>query len=70
MTNHLVLAIRVAFNWSRKYVLSLLSSFSSIKLILSVDDFSRPEYILVFGFIILACQPRKTVTVQMQIFIS
>ena len=54
--NLLILAMRVAFNLLRKDVLSLLSSFSSIKLILSVDDCSRQEYILAFRFVILASE--------------
>ena len=35
--NLLTLAMRVAFNLLKKVVLSLFSSFSSIKIILSVD---------------------------------
>ena len=51
-----MLAMRFAFNMLRKDVVSMLSSFSSIKLILSVDNCSRQEYILVFGFGILAAE--------------
>ena len=43
--NLLILAMHVVFNLLRKDVLSLLSSFSFIKVILSVDDCSRQEYI-------------------------
>ena len=52
----LILAMCVASNLLRKDVLSLLSSFSSIKLILSVDGCSRQEYMLVFGFVIFASE--------------
>ena len=56
--------MRVAFNLLRKYVLSLLSSFSSIKLILSLDDWSRQECILVFGFALGSVEKQfATVTV-------
>ena len=36
--NLLILAMRVAFNLLRKDVLLLLSLFSSVKLVLSIDD--------------------------------
>ena len=49
-----MLNIRVAFNLLRKDLLSLLSFFSSIKLVLLADDLG--EYILVFGFVILASE--------------
>ena len=43
--------MRVAFNLLKNDVLSLLSPFSSIKLILSADDYSRQEYILYSGLL-------------------
>ena len=52
--NLLILVISVAFSLVRKDVLSLLSWFSSIKLIFIVDDCSRRKCIFVFGFVILA----------------
>ena len=54
--NLLILAMRVAFDLLRKDALSLFSSLSSIKLILSLDDCSRQEYISVFVFVILASE--------------
>ena len=54
--NLLILAMRVVFNLLRKDVLSLLSSFSFIKVILSVDDCSRQEYIWVFRVFFLASE--------------
>ena len=54
--NLLILAMCFAFNLLRKNMFSLLSLFSSIKLIILVDDCSRQEYILVFGFLILASE--------------
>ena len=45
--------MRAAFNLLRKDVLSLLSSFPSIMLVLLLDDCSRGEYILVLGFVFL-----------------
>ena len=54
--NLLILAMCFAFNFLRKNMFSLLSLFSSIKLIILVDDCSRQEHILLFGFLILASE--------------